>query len=100
MNPIVKKKWLNALRSGKFKQGQGALKNSEGHCCLGVLCEITGNSKNRDMQIGYPMDRAGFGEPVKSFCGLSVDMQSELATLNDDGINFSEIADVIEREVV
>jgi hypothetical protein len=52
------------------------------------------------MQIGYPMDRAGFGEPVKSFCGLSVDMQSKLATLNDDGIHFSEIADVIEREVV
>ena len=39
------KKWVKALRSGKFKQGTGTLKqfNSKGvaqHCCLGVLCEL------------------------------------------------------------
>ena len=39
------KKWVKALRSGKFKQGQGTLKqfNKKGqaqHCCLGVLCEL------------------------------------------------------------
>lgn len=35
--------WLDALRSGDFKQGQRKLKDvSDGvtsHCCLGVLCE-------------------------------------------------------------
>ena len=41
----VMKKWVKALRSGKFKQGTGTLKqfNSKGqaqHCCLGVLCEL------------------------------------------------------------
>lgn len=45
------KKWVKALRSGKFKQGTGILKqfNSKGeaeHCCLGVLCELY----NQDMK--------------------------------------------------
>jgi hypothetical protein len=36
--------WVRALRSGEFRQGQGALV-SFGHeglayCCLGVLCEV------------------------------------------------------------
>ena len=38
------KKWVKALRSGKYKQGRGVLKhnreNKTFHCCLGVLCEI------------------------------------------------------------
>ena len=45
MRKEVMVKWVKALRSGKFKQGQGTLKqfNSKGvaqHCCLGVLCEL------------------------------------------------------------
>jgi hypothetical protein len=45
MKQNVMKKWVKALRSGKYKQGQGTLKqyNSKGqpeHCCLGVLCEL------------------------------------------------------------
>jgi len=44
MNPEVKKKWVEALKSGKYKQGQRALhlKTSDGSffCCLGVLCDL------------------------------------------------------------
>lgn len=45
------KKWVKALRSGKFKQGQGTLKHYDRkgqakHCCLGVLCELY----NKDMK--------------------------------------------------
>jgi len=45
MRKEVMVKWVKALRSGKFKQGTGTLKqfNSKGaaqHCCLGVLCEL------------------------------------------------------------
>src|SRR4051812_8813302 len=41
----VAKKWVDALRSGKFKQGRSSLtqKHPDGtltHCCLGVLCEL------------------------------------------------------------
>lgn len=38
--------WLDALRSGDFKQGDSYLKRMNGgvmcHCCLGVLCEVMG----------------------------------------------------------
>lgn len=34
------KKWVKALRSGKYKQGQDALQSEKGYCCLGVACEI------------------------------------------------------------
>lgn len=45
MKQNIMKKWVKALRSGKYKQGAGSLKqyNSKGetqHCCLGVLCEL------------------------------------------------------------
>jgi len=45
MKKTVMKKWVKALRSGKFKQTKDALKrtNDQGkvsHCCLGVLCEL------------------------------------------------------------
>ena len=45
MKKEVAKKWVKALRSGKYKQGKGYLKqfnskNEPRHCCLGVLCEL------------------------------------------------------------
>jgi hypothetical protein len=44
MDPEAKELWIEALRSGKFKQGKRALKTYDGaFCCLGVLCEVTGN---------------------------------------------------------
>jgi len=30
-------KWIAALRSGGYKQGEGCLRDEEGFCCLGVL---------------------------------------------------------------
>ena len=67
INPEVKKKWVEALRSGKFEQGRsrlvgisskpkdivGEAKSDKCYCCLGVLCEVyaedtkmTGKQKN------------------------------------------------------
>ena len=46
MNKQLKSKWIKALRSGKYKQGFGRLKqrNDTNHrpeyCCLGVLREL------------------------------------------------------------
>lgn len=40
MNPEIKTKWTEALRSGEFKQGTRALKRDDRFCCLGVLCEL------------------------------------------------------------
>ena len=35
-----RKKWVAALRSGKFKQGKKQLKANNKFCCLGVACEL------------------------------------------------------------
>jgi len=34
------RKWIDELRSGKFKQGQQWLRQGDRHCCLGVACEV------------------------------------------------------------
>jgi hypothetical protein len=44
MNKRIKKLWIKALRSGKYRQGYRQLKRGRGNdaafCCLGVLCEV------------------------------------------------------------
>lgn len=43
MNRENIQKWVDALRSGQFQQGGKSLKPSATeHCCLGVLCDISG----------------------------------------------------------
>lgn len=45
------RKWVTALRSGKYKQGFGALEKSRGtYCCLGVAAIAVGWKK--DMMCG------------------------------------------------
>lgn len=40
MNPEIKDRWLQKLESGEYEQTTGELRNDEGFCCLGVLCEV------------------------------------------------------------
>lgn len=45
MKEDIEKRWVEALESGKYKQGKDSLKiqNKDGsfsYCCLGVLCEL------------------------------------------------------------
>jgi len=45
MDQSIKEKWVEALRSGDYERGEGALrrgysKDSDKYCCLGVLCDI------------------------------------------------------------
>lgn len=60
------KKWVQALRSGKFKQGKSTLKqfNKKGeprHCCLGVLCELYNQDMKKNHKKSLPVKN------VKSF---------------------------------
>ena len=45
-------KWVDALRSGKYTQTRGALRNDEGNnpkfCCLGVACDLYAKETNVD----------------------------------------------------
>lgn len=40
MNQDRLKLWLDALRSGEYKQSTRYLGTGDGYCCLGVLCEV------------------------------------------------------------
>lgn len=109
MKQDLKQAWLAALRSGKYRQGQGALKSVGGsYCCLGVLCEVAGLKekqlscgsaakafidKTGDYDVSYLPD--GFAHEVD----ISATKQSALAEMNDDGKTFEQIADYIEQNI-
>lgn len=40
MDQDIKRRWVDALRSGEYEQAKNYLSTSDGYCCLGVLCEI------------------------------------------------------------
>jgi hypothetical protein len=44
MDAEIKAKWVQALRSGEFKQGVAKLHDPQDNtfCCLGVLCKVMG----------------------------------------------------------
>jgi hypothetical protein len=97
-----RKKWVKALRSGKFaQQRDGYLRTGNGMCCLGVLADIAGcswDSKHRaDGDRHYaPLAAVGFVGLTKR-TGQMADGRV-LAELNDCGKSFAEIADIIESE--
>ena len=120
LSPTVKRKWLAALRSGKYKQGESYMYNKydNSYCCLGVLCEIEGANTKQMHKIELPAEIGMFTELVPNaseltkaqkelnntndFFAFSVmykGKMTSLAYMNDDGISFSEIADVIEKKV-
>ena len=105
-----RKKWVKALRSKKYIQGEGELLNEHGHyCCLGVLSVIIGmkpiTRSNRltyfgkDYQIAPPsacmavglMDQHGTYDDTNNSANC-------LTNDNDDGKTFEQIADIIESE--
>ncbi len=109
MDPELKEKWLKALRSGEYKQGNGRLRNeSDCYCCLGVLCDVSGVGKWTKVGEGeYPMYLCGdtncagvlWGELEEA---LSVPSEAigTLMNMNDKkGNTFEEIATYIEANL-
>lgn len=101
MNSRIKKLWLRALRSRKYKQGKGQLKlgrKDPRHCCLGVLCEI---AKAEGVIRTYDGGRGGLPEKVREwadlYSGLPYARGLGLHTMNDSGSSFKAIADRIEQ---
>lgn len=122
-------KWVEALRSGRFKQGMGSLaQESEGqtlYCCLGVACEVYREnggalSKRKDTfvsmdgvewEYGPGHDTAGLPTKVARALGISdtadledetavVMNKSDLADVNDAGVPFEDIARIIEQNQI
>lgn len=104
MNKEIKDKWVEALRSGNYKQGYGNLQTGDSYCCLGVLCEIIPELKtmNAAAQLGAVLSvdaqiHVGF---VDAITRDELFDQGKLIALNDTELApFSAIADYIETNL-
>ena len=111
------KKWVEELRSGRWKQHTGALTNEDrtAFCCLGVACELALQAgvinppvaENRvDGSKMYCYEGDELSElPLKvrvwlnvRYCNGHNDTGKSLVFLNDSGSTFEQLADFIESE--
>ena len=108
----IKKTWLKALRSGKYKQGDGVLyrPDTKQFCCLGVLehCLLDGKVEN---VCAGSSEFAAFPS-LKFYETFDLEWlrmnEARLASYNDSGtidtdfepLKFEQIADHIEKKWV
>jgi hypothetical protein len=113
-----RRKWIKALRSGKYEQTTGRLRLNESNefCCLGVACDISGLGKwdnagrytvdHKNRLPGYDMAYRSYGDlptAVVEWLGLNdangPHGKTSLAHDNDArNLTFNSIANIIERE--
>lgn len=120
MKKKIKDRWLKALRSRKYKQAVGKLKDGDSYCCLGVLSCLYINSKTGKKNNARWGDDGTFvsnlegGEnsilpiEVMDWAGLELsdpiignchNTPCEASDHNDSGYKFYEIARKIERNL-
>lgn len=114
MNDKIKELWVNALRSGKYKQTKSTLRNNYGYCCLGVLCDLYNPGKWKYSSLLTPTEfsylnmTSMLSQEVVEWAGLRtgdpIIAGASLSSYNDgtDGRrkhSFSEIADLIEKHL-
>jgi len=117
MNPTIKAQWLEALRSGEYKQGRECLRQDDKdailYCCLGVLCDLhrkaTGTHQwealsDEDLIYSYAHNEKYLPATVEYWAKLpfkvgSISAEGILAEANDDGVDFPTIADWIEANL-
>ena len=116
-------KWLKALRSNDYEQGATLLRTPEDHfCCLGVACDLISQEpwkwdremedwyydeehelpKQSVMRNAYGVSHTDMLIPKSWLPEIDLEERGGLSTvtldiLNDNGVSFATIADVIER---
>jgi len=118
MNEKVVQKWTAALRSGAYKQGDGALRTEDNYCCLGVLCDLYSKEHDDSGWREDDRDHTGvipFATPssstltetaqlpveVMEWVGISdpegtFGESNSLVLCNDSGASFEAIANLID----
>ena len=113
------KKWIAALRSDDFKQTTSCLRDFDGHCCLGVACEVYRreageghwNKEYTQFRTEYifmtaegkytaclpPIVAKWLG--LRSTSGHNKNTLTTLAVMNDEGFSFEEIANALESDI-
>jgi hypothetical protein len=120
MNPELKPKLLDALRSGEYKQGRGQLRVNDCYCILGVVTDIYakehgeewtecpvlfGTVKNYRIMggnFGFLPWQVAVWAGFESLTGPEVDSPKGMRTLsalNDMGYTFEQLAEAIEKQL-
>jgi hypothetical protein len=124
LNQDIKRRWIAALRSGRYKQGRRKLNcNEEQFCCLGVLAEIavedgylvkTPPVSGGAVEYALASDASEpmvclINDELASWAGLAETNpcvahpklgRRTLTSWNDSELlNFNEIADLIEEKL-
>jgi hypothetical protein len=93
------RQWVEALRSGRYRQTKGSLKKSwyNEYCCLGVACRVLGKSSSAIIKMNDEND-GGLDEATQQTLGINERTVTTLIRANDsDGLDFKQIARKIER---
>lgn len=119
-----RKAWVEALRSGEYPQAREKLFDGHGYCCLGVACTLAGieaevdgptwffdgdhltlptkgrewlgtRVQNPTLDIPVTLREAVQGPPP-GVDDEAFDWPADVASLNDQGFTFNQIADLIE----
>lgn len=106
MHQKVAQQWAMALRSGEYSQGKLFLEcPDQKFCCLGVLCKLAqkeGIEVNVHPTAGALVgDSLGTQDKVREWAGMHSNHgvfgeSCDLARMNDRGVTFKQIADVID----
>lgn len=120
MNIKIKKRWLAALRGGRYEQITVKLYDGKGFCCLGVLCDLylkehkkEWDNQGWDKRFFIEDNSSGLPEVVQKWAGIEVGPlsyrvplsksyggENTLTELNDKKLySFNQIAEVIEKEL-
>ncbi len=109
------KLWVEALRSGEFKQTKKVLSKEGEHCCLGVACVLYQDEvgdldvEEKEFFTTYDACATTLPDKVQTWLGLANNEglwrqpaifknQTSLTTMNDAGASFEAIADTIEAK--
>lgn len=111
MDKQIKKLWVDALRSGEYRQARYRLRTRQnGFCCLGVLCNIhaqhfpeTAAKNPQGLYFGEEGILPSIVTRWARLDHITVQYRGEshsLADLNDNKrLNFNQIADIIEEQL-
>lgn len=106
--------WIKSLGSGKYNQGTQFLRDkNDKYCCLGVLCDIRGveceligeaylfDQATKNTLPGNVSSKTPLTHGNGGFKGMFVDgdsgkLSNMLSLINDCGISFEVIADILE----
>lgn len=102
------RKWIDALRSGKYEQGIGDLHNNGKFCCLGVACDLFKDELEvfENSEGIFEYDNKYYTLPKKMVeklglydgRGKKMSNTTSLTNLNDfKNYNFNQIADELEN---